>query len=381
MVDVSAVKTKAGARALLGLLLAGLLALGVAACGSSDDGAGSDGDAKGLEVFNLAQNSAIMQPGLAFLWLGDYTGYYKQEGLKVNVVQTQGPSDALQRLASGTVDAAFPPPAAVLQAAAEGHDLNVVTPFVLRRHSQYRVAVLPDSPIKTPEGIVGKKVGVVNLNDEGVNFTRAVLREAGAKPDDVTLIPVGNTGQAATELTKGNVDALVLPGVQYAQIRALKDIKIEILDGPPFVDQVVGNALWVKKDWLADPQHKDVLRRFLRAFVKEMVFFTTNPKAALQIHFKMYPNTIPPGETAEQAVAENLPQVLINLDTFKVEQTACPKWGCSEEAAWKFYVTYLGLDPDDVGDVTRFYTNEFIKDINSQDLEQVAEEAKNFQLK
>jgi hypothetical protein len=58
----------------------------------------------------------------------------------------------------------------------------------------------------------------------------------------------------------------------------------------------------------------------------------------------------------------------------------CKKWGCNEKEAWDFYIKYLGLDPATLGDVSGFFTNQFIDDVNNQDLNAVVEQAKAFKL-
>lgn len=317
-----------------------------------------------VTTIRVALNSPLFQPGLAFVWLGNYTGYYKQAGVNVQVVPTAGPSDAFQRLVSGAVDVALPPPASVLTAAAQGRDLGLVTPFVLRRHGQYQFAVLPDSPIKSVKDIPGKKIGVTALDNEGVFFAKYALEVYGHRPSAVQFVPVGNVGQAATELKEGHVDALALPTVQYAQIQGLLGFKIRLIPNPPFESKVIGNAVWVRKQFVQ--QHPDVVRGFLTGFAKDLAFYVTNPRAALEIHFKMYPQTIPKGKTAKQAVDFYLPFLYANLPTFRIAGTGCPKWGCNEPTAWKLYAQYLGLDLKKLGDLSRFYTNEFIDAVNNK---------------
>lgn len=363
--------------ALATIVCSGLLAIGVAACGSGSSG-GSDAKSGGLAVIKVAQNSPVPQAGLAWLWIGSYLGYYKQEGVKVDIVRTSGPQEAIQQLTSGSVQAAVPPPAPVLNAASEGRDLGLITPYMIRRHGQYSIATLPNSPITSPGQIAGKKVGVTTLTDEGANLVGAILRSEGKDASDVKLVPVGAVGQAATELKNGQVDALALPGVQYAQIKGLLHLPIRILPGPAFEKKVVGNAIWFQKSWFQS--HKQEVEGYLKGQTKALAFFAANPRAALEIHFKMYPQSLPKGQTVQQAIKTFLPQIAANMPTLRVDDTGCPKYGCNEPSAWKFYVSYLGLDPSKVGNLSRFYTNEMIDAINSVDLNAVARQAKNFKL-
>lgn len=356
---------------------AGVLLSALAGCGGASSARPAAAGTKALAVIKAAQNSAIMQPGLAFLYIGSYLGYDKQAGIRVQVVQTQGPADALQRLAAGRVDVALPPPAAILTAAAKGHSLGVITPFMLRRHGEYAFSVLPGSPIRSYRQIPGKRVGVTNLNNEGVQFTQYTLATLGKPRSDVHLLAVGNTGQAAAELEQHHVDALAIPTVQLAEIMGPLHVKLRVLPNPPFEDQVVGNAVWFNKSFLQS--HPKLVQSYLTAFTKSLVFFLTNPRAALEIFFTMFPQAIPNGKTLQQAVDFYLPTLQPNLPTFRPTKT-CPQYGCNEKAAWNLYVRYLGISPKAVGPVTQYYTNRFIKAVN-QNLNAVVAQAKSFKLK
>ncbi|HVB76651.1 MAG TPA: ABC transporter substrate-binding protein [Candidatus Nitrosotalea sp.] len=360
--------------------LASMAALLLAACG----GAAAPNPAKSSSPVNVAlqvaMNNPVQQPSIAWEWIGSYLGYYSQEGLSVNIVATSGPPDAIQRLGSGNVQVAVPPPGSILTAASQGRDLGLISPFMIRRHDQYQFAVLQGSSLNSAQDVASKpiRIGVTTLADEGVIYAKAVIKEYGGDPTRYQLIPVGDIGQAATELKNHQVDALSLPSAQYTEINGSLNFKLRVLPQTPLGDIVPGNAIWVTSAYLK--AHPDVVKRYLIAFTKSLVFFLTNPKAAVEISFHMFPATMPKGQTFAQAVDSTVAQLSGNLPTLELSGLKCAQYGCNEKTAWDAYAyQYLGLSKSALPNTSKFYTNEFIQAANNPaTLQAVVTQARKF---
>lgn len=359
-----------------------LAAIVIAGCGSSSGGSsaasagGSSPGAKKLTTFNIALNNNVMSPGLAFVWVGQYLGYYKQQGINLHVVTTAGPPDAINRLESGEVQAAIPPAASIVNDSAKGKSLGLLATFLVRPHGQYEFAVTQNSPITSLSQLVGKNIGVSNLADEGVAFSQYEMQTLGKPRSAVHIIPVGEAGEAATELRSGQVDALALPVANYSQIGSL-GVKLRFLV-PPWESQAMGNIMWMKKSFV--DANQDLVQRFINAYTKSQLFFMNNPKAAVQISFKMYPQTLPAGMSESAALAQTLPATERSVPTFEPKGTnICPKYGCFSAAGWAWYLKYLGIPPGKV-QASSLYTNQFVDKANQQDLNAVISQAKSFSL-
>jgi hypothetical protein len=109
-------------------------------------------------------------------------------------------------------------------------------------------------------------------------------------------------------------------------------------------------------------------------------FFLANPRAALEVSFKMFPQTLPSGKTVSQAVEDELAALPPNLETLKFDDKPCKKWGCNSEEDWREYIAYLGIDPAKVGEVSSLYTNEFIDYANDFDQRAIEDQARSFVL-
>jgi NitT/TauT family transport system substrate-binding protein len=134
----------------------------------------------------FALANPIINPGLSFVWIGSHFGWYQREGIDLEIIRTQGPADATQRVAAGQVEFGLPPPAFYVTSVASGQDLGLVSVYLLRRQQQYSFAVLQDSPIKALKDLTGKKVGVSSLGDEGVTYVKATRRRTSRPLDSIT---------------------------------------------------------------------------------------------------------------------------------------------------------------------------------------------------
>lgn len=347
-------------------------ALLATACGGGGAGAGN------RTKVTMATVGPI-SPLLSFLWVGKYFGWYEQAGIDINFEASNGAGEAIQKVATGNVELTLPPPSIYLSSAAQGRALPLVGVYELRRKGQYHMSVLPNSPIHELADINGKRIGVSSLGDEGVTFAKAVARVQLRLPESaVEVVPVGAGGEAAAALRQGNVDALALPDAQTSLLASL-GVDLRFLPEPSFADVVFGNEFTVRSDYLK--KNPDVVKGATRVIARSSLFYMTNPEAAAAIHFKLYPQTVPSGMSAQDAVKSSGAQAGPTIEEFRVDndKSSRGKFGFHDQAAWEGYAyTYLGLDRKALPDVTRFYTNDAIDYANDFDQKEVVDLAKNF---
>src|SRR5207249_7135788 len=119
--------------------------------------------AKPLTRVRFALANPIINPGLSFVWIGSHFGWYQREGIDLEIIRTQGPADATQRVAAGQVEFGLPPPAFYVTSVANGPALGLVRVYLLRRQQQYSFALLQYSPNKALKDRQGNKIGVSSL--------------------------------------------------------------------------------------------------------------------------------------------------------------------------------------------------------------------------
>ncbi len=221
------------------------------------------------------------------LTIAEQLGYFKDEGLQVEIPDFAGGSKALQALVGGSAD--------VVSGAYE-HTINMqaknqsIESFVLQgRAPQIVLAVstktMPD--YKSLADLKGKKIGVTAPGSSTSMMASYVLAKAGIKPTDVSFIGVGAAAGAITAVKSGQVDAIanldpVITMLQrdklikvVADTRTLKDTQA-VYGGPmpaavlythskfikenPNTTQALANAMVHALRWLTKAGPSDIVK-------------------------------------------------------------------------------------------------------------------------
>lgn len=142
------------------------------------------------------------------LTVAEQRGYFKDEGLEVEIVDFAGGARALQAVVGGSAD--------VVSGAFE-HNINMqskgqsMRAFVLQgRAPQIVLAVstktMPD--YKTVADLKGKKIGVTAPGSSTNIMANYVLAQHGLKPSDVSFVGVGAAQGAVAAVRAGQIDAI-----------------------------------------------------------------------------------------------------------------------------------------------------------------------------
>ena len=142
------------------------------------------------------------------LTIAEQLGYFKAEGLDVEIVDFAGGSKALQAVVGGSAD--------VVSGAFE-HTINMQTKgqhlraFVLQGAApQIVLGVNPKTMAgyKSVADLKGKKIGVSAPGSSTNVMVNFVLAKAGLKPSDVSIIGVGTGSGAVAAMRSGQIDAM-----------------------------------------------------------------------------------------------------------------------------------------------------------------------------
>ena len=143
------------------------------------------------------------------LSVAERQGYFKEEGLEVEIPNFAGGSQALRALVGGSAD---------MVSGAYEHTINMVAKkqpikaVVLQAKYSSMVLVLPkDKAAKYHSGkdLKGMKIGVTAPGSSTNMFVNNLLAKDGLKPTDVVIVGVGTGAGAVAAMEKGEIDALV----------------------------------------------------------------------------------------------------------------------------------------------------------------------------
>jgi putative hydroxymethylpyrimidine transport system substrate-binding protein len=185
-------------KGLIILILVGCLSLtGIGCFGDSRDAADELTTVSiALDWFPWANHSG--------LFVAKERGYFKEQGLDVNIYVPGDPSTVLQTVAAGRDDFGISYQPEVLIAREQG--INVVSIMAMVQHPLNSIMTLKDSGINTPIDLKGRKVGSPGVpSDDALIDT--MLRNDGLTIEDVEMINVGYNLVPA--LLSGSVDAIV----------------------------------------------------------------------------------------------------------------------------------------------------------------------------
>ena len=142
------------------------------------------------------------------LTVAEQLGYFKAEGLDVNIVDFAGGSRALQAVVGGSAD--------VVSGAFE-HTINMqfkgqpMRAFVLQGAApQIVLGINPKTlpNFKSVADLKGKKIGVTAPGSSTNVLANFVLAKAGLKPSDVSFVGVGASNGAVAAMRSGQIDAM-----------------------------------------------------------------------------------------------------------------------------------------------------------------------------
>jgi NitT/TauT family transport system substrate-binding protein len=258
------------------------------ACGGGDSGSGGGGDQASGPTKVRLQLQWVTQAQFAGYFAAADQGYYKDEGLDVQILE--GGVDIVPQtvLAQGQADYAIAWVPKALASREQGAQITDVAQ-VFARSGTLQVS-FKDKGISSPSDLKGKKVGNWGFGNEYELF--AGMTGAGLDPaKDVTLVQQQFDMQA---LLKGDIDAAqAMDYNEYAQVLEAKNPATGQLYQPSDFTAINWNdvgtamlqdAVWADTSKLQDDKaYQDTTVKFLTAALKGWVFCRDNPEKCRDI--------------------------------------------------------------------------------------------------
>jgi NitT/TauT family transport system substrate-binding protein len=142
------------------------------------------------------------------LTVAEQLGYFKAEGLDVQIVDFAGGSQALRAVVGGSADVVSGAFEHTVLMQPKGQHLRA---FVLQGRAPQIVLAVNRKTMpgfKSVADLKGRKIGVTAPGSSTNVMANFVLAKAGLKPTDVSFIGVGATSAAIAAIRQGQIDAL-----------------------------------------------------------------------------------------------------------------------------------------------------------------------------
>jgi NitT/TauT family transport system substrate-binding protein len=221
-------------------------------------------------------------------FLADDRGYFKAEGIEVQLDQGNGSGGVPALVANGTYDVGFGDMNALIELAAKKPDDAPVAVYVMYNQPPFTIAVKADGPIKTAKDLEGKSIGGP-ANDGALKLFPAFCKIAKI---DCTTIKLSNMQPNLREnmLMQGQVDGVFgyVNTIRFsAKLAKIDENQIRYIKYSDYGMDLYSNAIIVPKKMAKE--HPELVKGFLRALNKGMQDSIKDPDASVAAVAKREP--------------------------------------------------------------------------------------------
>ena len=220
---------------------------------------------------------AEMVPHAAPVWVAEKRGYFRDEGLRVEIREFDSGRTALRTmLSSEGVDIATAAQTPVVANSFQRNDYAIIGNMVYADNDT-KILARRDREIRQPADLKSKTVGITG-GSSGHFFLGLFLAHHGLRMADVATVDL-EPARLSQALIGGQVDAISTWEPYVYKTKKILGDKALVL---PSRDIYREDFYFIaRKDFIA--QNPEALKRFLRAIEKGEAFIGSNPKAAMDI--------------------------------------------------------------------------------------------------
>ena len=142
------------------------------------------------------------------LTIAERKGYFKAEGLDVEIVDFPGGAKALQAMVGGSADVVSGAYEHTINMHAKGQPIVAIALQGRYNGIVFAVSKAKAAQYKSPQDIKGLKVGVTAPGSSTHMAVQNLAAKAGLKPDDFAAIGVGASAGAVAAMKRGGIDAI-----------------------------------------------------------------------------------------------------------------------------------------------------------------------------
>jgi NitT/TauT family transport system substrate-binding protein len=267
------------------------------------------------------------------LTIAERKGFFKAQGLDVEINDFAGGAKALQALVGGSVDVVTGAYEHTIRMQAKGQDIRAV--LELGRFPAISIGMRKElaDKVKSAADFKGLKIGVTAPGSSTHLVTLYAMSKAGLKATDASFIGIGGSTTAVAAIKNAQVDALSNTEPVISKLEADGDIKVlvdtlteegikalfggtnpaavlylrkEFADANPVTTQRLTNALHAALQWLAKATPVEVTETVPPEYLLgDRKLYETAVKASLQ----SYSRTGVPSKEGMESVYATLKQI------------------------------------------------------------------------
>ncbi|GAA1692862.1 ABC transporter substrate-binding protein [Streptomyces yatensis] len=244
------------------------------ACGG--DSSASGGENGNVKIMVGGLDKVIYMPAM----LTQRLGYFKAEGLKVQLLTEPAGVQATTSLVAGDVQGVVGFYDHTLDLQVKGKQVESVVQLAQAPGEVEVVSNKAAGEMASPKDFKGKKLGVTGLGSSTDFLTKYLAVDSGVKTSEFTPVAVGAGQTFISALKQGSIQGGMTTDPTVAQIVDQKIGKVLIdMRTPEGSKQALGglypsSSLYMNTDWVNG--HKDTVQKLANAFVKTLKWMSTH---------------------------------------------------------------------------------------------------------
>jgi NitT/TauT family transport system substrate-binding protein len=167
-------------------------------------------------------------------------GLFEKAGIKITgILTSKGGGTTVRNVLAGGLPYGEVSLAAAIAAINQGVDIKIVNGGV-RSVADAAWVVMPNSPLKQPADVKGKKLSITSPKAVTDMLSIMVLEKVGLKVSDVERPALGSVSSGLAALEQGGVDAAFISEPIYSRSKGKYRVLIRVADILPPMMQTVG---------------------------------------------------------------------------------------------------------------------------------------------
>lgn len=229
----------------------------------------------GAETARIRASYASLSPSSSILSLTQDAGFFKREGLDVEILYVPAGSLNVQALISKELQLSTLGGPAVVQAGLQGADLVYIAGIANR----LMVALVAQPSIKRVAELKKKRIGITRFGSNIDLQARVLLSNMGVAPKDTTFLQIGGNVERLAALKSGLVDASFFSPEMMSRA---KQEGLSILFDPRQNAPIpwLQTGVVTSRDLIIN--QRALVRRLARAVFNGMTTFRNDPELTLR---------------------------------------------------------------------------------------------------
>lgn len=252
----------------------------------------------------------VPEPAHGLYFLAKEKGYFKEEGVDVELFQFGSAAEGVAAVKAGKLDVGTFGTTAPLLFISKGSEFTFIGGMMIGGQAIIarpdRIAELSGKDLKVYKG---KKIGLVKLSTGDVIF-RGALKKAGIDvKKDLIFVELGSAAAVVEAVKKGAVDAGLVWPPHFSLAEKNHGLKVAHYISEFYPDYTCCRIFAHTAKVNSEPE---TYRRFLTALIRAYKFYKTNPEETVQVYTKALKidEDIVRNETYVKKVADSNPDPL-----------------------------------------------------------------------